>query len=258
MSKLCRSILPVLLLGCTNYDTAVPASPSVNPIAIDPIAIGSITEIPLPEGYQRIETSPGSFGEWLRNISLKKDNHVYLYDGQLKRNQSLHFAILDISVGDKDLQQCADAVMRLRAEYLYSQRRYNEIEFRDYADKSYKWTGGDDRPGFERYLERVFAQCGSASLEKQLKPIALKNVQPGDVLIKGGFPGHAMIVTDVAIDKKGNKIIMLAQSYMPAQDIHIVKNMAYPELSPWYQSDGVEEIETPEWIFTSKQLRRWE
>lgn len=103
----------------------------------------------------------------------------------------------------------------------------------------------------------AFGQCGSASLEKQLHSIALKDVLPGDVLIKGGFPGHAMIVTDVAVNKGGKKLFMLAQSYMPAQDIHIVKNMNDTELSPWYKADGVDVIETPEWDFSSKQLRRW-
>src|SRR5215216_2798811 len=82
----------------------------------------SIIAISLPVGYERIKVQPGSFGEWLRKTPLKKDKSVHLYNGQLKRNQSAQFAVVDIPVGDKDLQQCADAVMRLRAEYLFSQK----------------------------------------------------------------------------------------------------------------------------------------
>ena len=37
-----------------------------------------------------------------------------------------------------------------------------------------------------------------------------------------------MIVADVAFNKKGEKIFILAQGYMPAQDIHIVKNPMEP------------------------------
>lgn len=35
---------------------------------------------------------------------------VKLFNGNLKRNQQAHFGILNIDVGKKDLQQCADAV----------------------------------------------------------------------------------------------------------------------------------------------------
>lgn len=221
-------------------------------------AFEKIAGIPPPEGYERVPAGTGSFGEWLRTIQLKKDNQVYLYNGTLKANQSAQFAVIDMPVGKKDLQQCADAVMRLRAEYLFSQERYAEIEFRDNNNKSYKWTKGNDRPGFEQYLEQVFSWCGSASLEKQLKPVAgLQKIQPGDVFIRGGFPGHAMMVVDVAVNKEGKKVFMLAQSYMPAQDIHIVKNPANRLLSPWYEADDSPEIDTPEWTFEARQLRKW-
>lgn len=217
-----------------------------------------VSDISLPSGFKRIGLSKDSFGEWLRNMSLKKDRHVYLYNGQLKRNQTAQFAVLDKPVGKKDLQQCADAVMRLRAEYLFSQEKYSAVEFRDNANKAYRWTGGADRFGFEKYLENVFGMCGSASLEKQLKPIAgLKEIQAGDVFIKGGFPGHAMIVVDVAINDKGKKVFMLAQSYMPAQDIHIVKNLLDDQLSPWFNMNDTNEIITPQWTFSNEQLRRW-
>ena len=82
-------------------------------------------------------------------------------------------------------------------------------------------------------------------------------MQPGDVFIKGGFPGHAMIVVDVAVNKKGEKIFMLAQSYMPAQDIHIVKNPGNETLSPWYVLGEGATIVTPEWKVRKDQLRSW-
>ena len=249
-------IVPVLtiLTCCFNDDHKVPLQQSLNPN--DSATV--VSEIALPAGYKRIDVAQHSFANWLRSISLKKDKHVYLYNGSLKRNQSAQFAVLNISVGHKDLQQCADALMRLRAEYLFSEKRYSEIEFRDNTNKSYKWNGGSNRPEFDKYLEKVFGMCGSASLEKQLKPVAdVHNIQPGDVFIKGGFPGHAMIVIDMAVNAKGNKVFMLAQSYMPAQDIHIVKNPADISLNPWYEVNDAVEIDTPEWTFFNNQLRRW-
>jgi hypothetical protein len=217
-----------------------------------------IGEINLPNGYVRIPVDQGSFTEWLRNVPLKKDTNVYLYNGNLKRNQSAQFRVIDIPTGTKDLQQCADVVMRLRAEYLFSRRRFSEIAFMDYNGKWYKWTGTDNRNSFEKYLETVFGWCGSASLDKQLKAITdFKSIQPGDVLIKGGFPGHAMIVVDVAVNSNGHKIFMLAQGYQPAQDMHVVKNLLYQELSPWYSVNDVVEIFTPEWTFARTDLKRW-
>ena len=45
-------------------------------------------------------------------------------------------------------------------------------------------------------------------------------MQIGDVLIQGGSPGHAVIVVDMAENPAtGEKLYLLAQSYMPAQDI---------------------------------------
>lgn len=218
----------------------------------------SIADIKVPEGSKRMAAATGSFDEWLGKVNLKKDKHVYLYNGSLKQNQQAQFAVLDISVSKKDLQQCADAVMRLRAEYLFSEKRFDAIRFWDNAGKLYKWKGNNNKERFENYLEQVFGFCGTASLEKQLQPVAgLDEIKAGDVFIKGGFPGHAMLVVDIAIAANGKKYFMLAQSYMPAQDIHIVKNPNDEALSPWYEVSDSDIIMTPEWIFKKGQLRTW-
>lgn len=165
---------------------------NLTPLSQPKKQFATVKEIPAPGGYQRIKEGEDqdSFGEWLTNIRLKEDDLVYLYNGKLKRRQSAQFAVLDISVGDKDLQQCADAVMRLRAEYLFSQKRFDEIAFMDNNGRSYSWKGGNNRQAFNKYLEQVFGWCGSASLEKQLRPVEnINNMKPGDVFIQGGFPG---------------------------------------------------------------------
>lgn len=214
-----------------------------------------INDIPLPEGYERLQLQESSFGYFLRKQSLKKDKTVYLYNGQPKYNQSAQYAVLNISVGNKDLQQCADAVMRLRAEYLSQQQK--PICFADNAGKKYCWEQYKHR-GWQAYLETVFGMCGTISLEKELKPKDWKNLAVGDVLIKGGSPGHAVIVMDVARHKSTGKIIfLLAQSYMPAQDIHVLHNLNDKKLSPWYREPSGEKLATPEWTFYATQLRSW-
>jgi hypothetical protein len=55
----------------------------------------------------------------------------------------------------------------------------------------------------------------------------------------------------------GEKVFMLAQSYMPAQDIHILKNLSERNISPWYRIPLENEINTPEWIFYKQDLYRF-
>src|SRR5712675_2018064 len=122
MKRIPFFLLFSIAIGCGLVDNDSPAG---TPTGIDPAAsYKTIGEIKMPDGCKRIPAQPGSFGEWLRAIPLRKDNHVYLYNGLPKRNQTAQFAVLDISVGNKDLQQCADAVMRLRAEYLFAVKRF--------------------------------------------------------------------------------------------------------------------------------------
>jgi len=81
-------------------------------------------------------------------------------------------------------------------------------------------------------------------------------MQIGDVFIKGGFPGHAVVVLDMAEnDRTGQRVFLLAQSYMPAQDIHIMKNPTNASLSPWYKIPLDDTLRTPEWIFEKFDLK---
>jgi hypothetical protein len=107
-------------------------------------------------------------------------------------------------------------------------------------------------------MNTIFTYAGTSSLEKELLSVQLTDIQMGDVLIQGGFPGHAVIVVDLAKDKEGNKYVLLAQSYMPAQDIHILLNFQNQTLSPWYKiTNDTERIETPEWTFNASDLKRF-
>ena len=70
-----------------------------------------------PEGFARPAAEDKSFAAWLRGLPLLPGRpKVLLFDGREKGNQDAHDAVVDMDVGNRDLQQCADAVMRLRAE----------------------------------------------------------------------------------------------------------------------------------------------
>lgn len=77
-------------------------------------------------------------------------------------------------------------------------------------------------------------------------------------MIQGGSPGHCVIVVDMAVHKEtGERLFMLAQSYMPAQDIHILKNEQKEEISPWYSLNFAGQLETPEWTFERDDLKQF-
>jgi hypothetical protein len=104
----------------------------------------------------------------------------------------------------------------------------------------------------------VFRYAGTLSLSKELVPVRLENIQPGDVFIKGGSPGHAVIVMDVTENSKTHeKLFLLAQSYMPAQEIHILRNPENTDTFPWYSTNFTGDLETPEWTFTRDELKRF-
>lgn len=71
------------------------------------------------------------------------------------------------------------------------------------------------------------------------------------------FPGHAVIIVDMAVNDAGEKIFILAQSYMPAQQTQILINPNDENISPWYSSEIIDKLITPEWIFNSNELRRF-
>ncbi len=256
-SKIVAGIIIFLLVACRSGTRHQPSALNVYPTEEVNPAFQRISSITLPAGFTRTINATGSFGEWLRSVGLKQDKKVYLYDGTEKANQAAQFAVLDVSVGNQNLQQCADAVMRLRAEYLYAQKQFNKISFTDNDDGIYQFEAPFTAARLSGYLNRVFGMCGTASLSKQLVPLKMQHMQPGDVFIKGGFPGHAVIVMDMAEHLNGKKIYLLAQSYMPAQDIHVLNNPTDEVISPWYSLNDNNVIITPEYRFTSNQLKTW-
>ncbi len=276
----------ILFTGCDFSDSHHGTNqPTVSPSATENATVQNAnghtiaTRFETPTGFSRTENDATSFAHYLRNLPLyKAGKKVALYNGQLKGNQTAHAAVVNMDVGSQDLQQCADAVMRLRAEYLYEQKNYDALHFKftngfdaqynkwrsgnsiSVSGNNVRWTNSPASNGnyesFRTYLTTVFMYAGTASLEKELKPKNIKDIQIGDVFIKGGYPGHAVLVVDVCKNAAGDKAFMLAQSYMPAQDIQVLKNPYNATISPWYKlSETNDVLETPEWTFGVEQLK---
>ena len=232
------------------------------------------------EGYNRVEVEGNNFGQFLRNQKLKPyGEKVLYYDGREKNKKDVYDSVIDVEIGDRDLHQCADAVMLLRGEYLYSIEKYDDISFNfvsGFKAEYKKWMEGyrikvdgnnvsyykgaepsNTYEGFRKFMDMVMAYASTLSLEKELEPIDVEDMEIGDIFIMGGSPGHAVIVMDMAMNDNGEKIFILAQSYMPAQQTQILINPMDKSISPWYSLKDKEKLITPEWTFELNHLRRF-
>ena len=287
LRRLCAAVLtPALLTAATAVNAQTyawkPSSPSTLQAPASPADTRLDQRFAPPDGFVRAPAPAGTFAAWLRGLPLKPEGtSVLLHTGAPKARQHVHAAVIDIDTGTRDLQQCADAVMRLYAEWQFARGDVGRIAFNDTGQGQpmafSRWAAGE-RPrasgralvwakrappdpsyaSFRRYMDTVFAWAGTHSLERELVPVADGQVEIGDVFIKGGFPGHAVLVADVAAHPRtGARRFLLIQSFMPAQDMHVLKGAGASQGSPWYLLDAGELLVTPEWTFPPGSLRRW-
>ncbi len=240
-------------------------------------------EIRAPAGFVRVPVARGSFGDWLRFLPLRPaGTPVRLYTGEDKPRQDVHAAVVDLDVGKRDLQQCADAGIRLWAEYLWGTKQTDRLTFRltngmevpwrrwakgwrvKVEGNKTKWVKkrrrSASRKVFEGYVRFIMTYAGTASLARDLPRRGDAPVQPGDLLVQGGFPGHAVLVLDVAVSPAGERVALLGQSFMPAQDFHVLKSPVGADVSVWYRLADLDGgLDTPEWPgFTRDHVRRLE
>ncbi|MCJ7933262.1 MAG: lipoprotein [Chryseobacterium sp.] len=233
-----------------------------------------------PEGYEWIEEKPNSFGSFIENFKLKPyDSQIMKYDGTPISTQHLHEAVFDIDTGNKDLQQCADAVIRLRAEYLYAVKKYDEIQFhftsgdlfswRDYKNGTRAFVSGnsvsfrktadvdDSYQNFRNYLDLIFNYAGTISLHQETKPVpSNSDLKTGDIVISPGSPGHVVFIAGVCKNKEGKRLFLLGEGFTPAQSVHLLSNPYDKNISPWYDLDvDSPETKTARYIFKPTNFR---
>lgn len=263
-----------------------PVNHAVAAIALKPKRINedSLTiksRVDVPEGYERVIYSKGSFQEYLRNYKLKSfDSKIINYDGSEYFWQHGHIGILEVPVPDNGLQQCADALIRIRSEYLWDTNRKDEIGFnftsghycswQEYAlgyrpiingnEVFFRKTAQENytKENFYKYLNLVYTYAGTLSMYTELPKVEdVKNLKIGDMLIKGGSPGHIVMICDEAINSKGEKLYLLFQGNTPAQSVHLVKNLEKASISPWYSLKKDAVIPVSNYTFRSSKFVRF-
>ncbi len=111
------------------------------------------------EGCASVEVSDDSYAYYLRNLPLKSaGTEVRYYNGDTKPSGGIYDRVIDMEIDPVDLQQCADAVMRLRAEFLYQANCYDEIHFNFLSDGMPRYfleygNGKTDYRTFRKYMK---------------------------------------------------------------------------------------------------------
>ena len=239
------------------------------------------TRVIEPEGYKRVVYKKGSFQEYLRNYNLKPfGSKIINYDDSEYFWQNGHIGVLDIPVPKNGLQQCADALIRVRSEYLWDNNRKDEIGFnftsghycswKKYAEGyrpkidgnkvSFHKSANKDtsKANFYKYLNLIYMYSGTLSLYNELPKInSADDLKLGDMLIKGGSPGHIAIICDEVINNKGEKLFLLFQGNTPAQNVHLVKNLEDNNISPWYHLEKDAVIPVSNYTFYDSKFVRF-
>ena len=231
-------------------------------------------------GYKRVEYKKGSFEDYIRNYKLKPfGSKIINYDDSEYFWQGGHIGILEIPVPKNGLQQCADALIRIRSEYLWDNNRKNEIGFKFTSGHYCSWvkyaegyrpkikgnkvtfhktaSANTSKENFYKYLNLIYMYSGTLSLYNELKCIKSKDLKIGDMLIKGGSPGHIVMIADEAINDKGEKLFLLFQGNTPAQSVHLVKNLEDASISPWYQLKDDAIVPVSNYTFSSAKFVRF-
>ncbi len=220
---------------------------------------------------------PDSWPYFLQHLP-RKDGPVLDFKGNPVGNQEKHFEILTYDVGKSDLQQCADALMRIRAEYLFARKKYSAIGFHFNSGLFYSWSDylkgirpvfinqkqvlslkappvEISHPALRNYLDIVYAYANTVSLCRELT--STTRLEPGTVIIYPGNPGHCCMIIDAAVHAGTDTVYKIVEGYMPAQSIYILSNPYEPEWNPWYHL-GKGDISTASCTFRTYYLRKFE
>ena len=162
-------------------------------------------------------------------------------------------------MSDATMEQKLRLVQQVRSRYQEDQYDLSQRERILYGRTGVglRGTGYDDSyESFQKYLRVVFSYAGTLSMEAESEEIPLSDIACGDVFLKGGSPGHVVLVADVCENEEGQKAFLLAQGYMPAQEFHLLKNPRH-DSDPWYYEQEVKyPLATPEYTFPEGSFKR--
>jgi hypothetical protein len=249
--------------------TLAAAAPTVPAWLQQPPTRNLEVAFPPPAGFVRVAVEPASFSAFLRTLPLAPPGTpVLAYDGaSIRAGSDPHVAaVADLDVGKRNLQQCADSIIRLgglsypltsgapAAWSAWSAGMRPHVTGQR-VQWSHDAVADTSYGAFRRYLDFVFTYAGTRSLSSYATKVERAALQPGDFLVDPARKdaGHAVLILDVATDQAGHRLALLGQGFMPAQSFHV---LADGSGSAWFSLDG-DTVATPYWTpFPWSSLRR--
>lgn len=252
-----------------------------NPSYVNEKGMSVKDRILIPKSFEKVSYTTNSFSYYVQNYALKPFGApVINYDGNHYSYQAGHVGVLEIPVPSNGLQQCADALMRIRAEYLWETNQKNKIGFNFTSGHYCSWikyaegyrpkingnkvsfhktaSANYSKDTFYNYLNLIYMYAGTQSLYSELPKInIIENVEVGDMLIYPGSPGHVIMVVDKATNEKGENLFIFAQGNTPAQSVHIIKNPSDSKISPWFEIEIGAYVEIPTYYFNEAKFIRF-
>jgi hypothetical protein len=200
-------------------------------------------------GFRGFPAELGSFAEWLRLLPLAAPaTPVRNHRGDIVvPGDDEHLAaVVAIDVGTEDVQQSADVILRLHAEWRWFRSDFrmlylsdNELELPlqprqngehlvDAADQSRESPDAAPQSkreyaDFRRYLDRVFARSDAPALLAESVALPPQDLEPGAFFLNDRHPAEVLVVLDVATSPTGQRRMLLAQALNPAQDLAVIR-----------------------------------
>jgi len=113
--------------------------------------------------FKQTSFTPGTWQYFLQHLPTV-DQPILDYRGSQIANRQNHVAVITYDFGKTDLQQCANALMRLQAEYFFEGKQYGEIGFHFTNNLYYS---------FSDYCKGVRPIANGAKLSKVAEPCAI-------------------------------------------------------------------------------------
>lgn len=284
LALLLTAAYAVLCLRAARHWHAANLTPDVKAAAenpfIDPAGMTQETRILPPEGYTRVPAADDSFLAFMRKQTLFPDGSgICTYDGQ-QRSGANAAAVYDLSVGTESYQQCADTVIRFWSDYFRETNQPEKLAFHlsngmlcDYETfrrgkrvlafgNFSMWLklkpADDSEQTYRDWLMTVQHYAGTLSLEAESSPITPAEARTGDIICRGGSPGHVVMLADEAVNAEGKRAFLVLQGLIPAQNAHLLYAGDQVQ-NPWIREEQLSElpIRADAYTFYENTLRRW-